>query len=60
MNDKPAEHDPTFTLEAHIAEARARYGEKRWAEMLREWDDPDIPPVGFTVEEWKRTREERE
>ena len=32
-----SEHEPTYTLDRHIAEARARMGETRWNELQEEW-----------------------
>lgn len=31
-------HNPTFTLDRQIAEARAEMGEARWAELNKEWE----------------------
>lgn len=35
--DELSEQVPAFTLERHIAQARAEMGEARWAELNREW-----------------------
>lgn len=32
-------HNPTFTLDRQIAEARASMGEARWAELNKEWEE---------------------
>lgn len=31
-------HNPTYTLDRQIAEARAEMGEERWAELNKEWE----------------------
>ena len=36
--DELSEQVPAFTLERHIAQARAEMGEARWAELNREWN----------------------
>ncbi len=35
---RPRESDPTFTLDAQIAEARASMGEQRWSQLNAEWE----------------------
>ena len=33
--------EPTFTLEQQIAQARAEMGEARWADLGKEWEQPN-------------------
>ena len=35
--NRTQEYEPTYTLDRHIADARERLGEERWAELDREW-----------------------
>lgn len=35
--DRTAEHEPTYTLERQIAQARREMGEERWNELEKEW-----------------------
>lgn len=32
------EFSPTYRLEEYVAEARRQMGERRWADLMREWD----------------------
>lgn len=36
--DELTEQVPAFTLERHIAQARAEMGEARWGELMAEWN----------------------
>jgi hypothetical protein len=33
--------EPTYTLDRQVAEARREMGEKRWAELNREWHEAE-------------------
>ena len=37
------EHEPSYTLDRQIAEARESMGEARWQQVMREWDDDTTP-----------------
>lgn len=38
QDQRPAEWEPTYTLDQHITAARKRLGEEEWNRRLAEWD----------------------
>ena len=35
---RPREWEPTYSLDRQVAEARRQIGERRWAQLMQEWE----------------------